>query len=392
MVGQMAMSGIQKWRQRKIERNTVVLKFREGTEEYEWLVRWLAKQPRIESESSGRQFHVKHLNSSRRYGAPCGITADSGDTTPTDDSSKWALIPENLQGFRFEELVISIAKDEPVKSEERGFLARSVSLSVITRDMGAVDRLLIAIWDAGNEHAEEVRIPRVLALNTWGDWTEVRKAPSNRIPVLPKGVLESLGHDVNWFLKNEDWYHSVGVPYRRGFLLHGIPGSGKTTTAISLASQFSKDIYLLPMDGLSDEKMLQAMRSAGRDAVLLIEDIDCATVTNDRDRTQQVATTSDQPTLQGLLNAIDGVATPEGRILIATTNRRNVIDEALIRPGRFDREFEFTHADYHQVLELCKRFGLGGESESVADKWHAENLSMAEVQKRLIERCGIGNQ
>lgn len=389
LAAQAIVGAYRKMRQHRIEQQTVQLKFKEDTEEYVWLCRWLAKQPRIEDESRGRVFTARHLDGNgRSHGicAPC-----SPCDQPAEDSRRaaWALIPDNLQGFRFEGLIISIAKEEPRRDDVSSYYTRTVVLSCITRDMGAVERLLASIHDAGTEESKVPHVPRVMALTTWGDWTEVRKAPANRTPVLPKGILESLTADVKWFIENEGWYHSVGVPYRRGYLFHGIPGSGKTTTAISLASQFKRDIYILPLEGLSDEKIMQAIRGAGRDGVLVIEDIDCASVSNERE-TQQASTVKSAPTLMGLLNAIDGAATPEGRILIATTNRRDVLDKALIRPGRFDRQFEFTHADYHQILELCRRFGLNGESEPTAEQWHSENLSMATVQQRLIERCGLG--
>lgn len=378
----------QKIRHQRKEQRTVTLKFKEDTEEYFWLCRWLAKQPRIEDESRGRVFTAKH--SDGRNGRGLSYPCEASDHQEQSRRDEWALIPDNLQGFKFEELIISISKDEPQRCDDfKSYFTRTVVLSVVTRDMQAIERLLASIYDAGNETSKVPHIPRVMALTAWGDWTEVRKAPANRTPVLPKGILESLTADVKWFTENEGWYHSVGVPYRRGYLFHGIPGSGKTTTAISLASQFNRDIYVLPLEGLSDEKIMQAIRSAGRDGVLVIEDIDCASVSNEREN-QPAGAGKDSPTLMGLLNAIDGVATPEGRILVATTNRREVLDKALIRPGRFDCEFEFKHADYHQILELCRRFGLNGESEPTAEKWHAENLSMATVQQRLIEKCGLG--
>jgi hypothetical protein len=391
MVAQAAYSGINKWRERRAQMRTVTLKFREDTPEYQWLCKWLAKQPRLSDESRGRTFSAKHLDScDGRLSAPTAFSDEPPDASAR--RTAWALIPDNIQGFKFEDITLGISKDDAPKQDDmRSFLARTVTLTCVTRDMVAVERLLASIHDAGHEESKIPHVPRVMALTTWGDWSEVRKAPANRTPVLPKGILESLMADVKWFAENEGWYHSVGVPYRRGYLFHGIPGSGKTTTAISLASKFNRDIYVLPLEGLSDEKLMQAVRHAGRDGVLVIEDIDCASVSNERE-TQTQAKSKDTPTLMGLLNAIDGVATPEGRILIATTNRREVLDKALIRPGRFDREFSFSHADYHQILELCRRFGLNGESEPTAEQWHSESLSMATVQQRLIEKCGLGER
>jgi chaperone BCS1 len=59
--------------------------------------------------------------------------------------------------------------------------------------------------------------------------------------------------------------------------------------------------------------------------------------------------------LSGLLNAIDGVASHEGRVLIMTTNKPESLDEALVRPGRVDLQVGFTNASQHQAMDLFMR-------------------------------------
>lgn len=64
-----------------------------------------------------------------------------------------------------------------------------------------------------------------------------RKRPLNSV-ILNKGTLEGLVNDVEHFLSNPQWYIDRGIPYRRGYLLYGPPGSGKTSAIMALAGSF----------------------------------------------------------------------------------------------------------------------------------------------------------
>jgi chaperone BCS1 len=186
------------------------------------------------------------------------------------------------------------------------------------------------------------------------------------------------------------WYASRGIPLRRGYLFHGPPGTGKTSLSFALAGVFGLDIHVISLldPSLTEEDLSALFSSLPRRCVVLLEDIDTAGLsrpseTNAQDgkqsgkkggkdgskdkddwsvsdlarelRKQGDSTDKKGISLSGLLNAIDGVASHEGRVLIMTTNKPESLDDALIRPGRVDMQVAFTNATRQQALELFVR-------------------------------------
>src|SRR5690606_38276676 len=93
--------------------------------------------------------------------------------------------------------------------------------------------------------------------------------------------------------------------------------------------------------------------------VVVIEDVDRAF--HARERTEDA---NKNLTFSGLLNAIDGISAKEGRILVLTTNHPEVLDPALVRPGRVDRKFEVGYCRPTEAAALYARFFDGGDYEA----------------------------
>jgi len=188
--------------------------------------------------------------------------------------------------------------------------------------------------------------------------------------VLQPGVKDMLLADCKDFLCSEDWYAERGIPFRRGYLLHGVPGSGKTSLIHSLAGELGLDIYVVSLSskGMSDNTLTALMGGVPSRCILLLEDLDAAftrSVTRDSSSTGTPTSTKDKDTaetdgstlsLSGLLNSLDGVAAAEGRLLFATTNHIERLDPALSRPGRMDVWVNFTHATRFQAEGIFKCF------------------------------------
>jgi chaperone BCS1 len=183
--------------------------------------------------------------------------------------------------------------------------------------------------------------------------------------------------DVNEFLHPATmrWYAARGIPYRRGYLFHGPPGTGKTSMSFALAGLFGLDIYVISlMDvGLSESDLNTLFRWLPRRCVVLLEDIDAAGLTRAEDVPDVPVMVGDEEkgkgagdaatavssagrkssiSLSGLLNTIDGAASHEGRVLVMTTNFPEKLDPALVRPGRVDLQVGFSLATHGQCRKL----------------------------------------
>jgi len=223
--------------------------------------------------------------------------------------------------------------------------------------------------------------------------------------VLAPEVAKRIEDDIKTFLERRQWYADRGIPYRRGYLLYGPPGSGKTSFIQALAGSLSYDICLLNLAerGFTDDKLNHLLSNAPERSFILIEDVDAAfskRVQTGEDGYQSAVTFS------GFLNALDGVASGEERIVFMTTNHLERLDPALIRPGRVDMAELVDDATPDQAKTLFIRFYGGGENvtemteedvQQLAEKLrhivqnemqHGRRVSMAALQGLFIRNNG----
>lgn len=297
------------------------------------------------------------------------------------------LVPKGTLIYRFEGVNILIeTKVKPNQNPEGGIkISRyetypsDISITFGTTNKEVVRRFLENVREVGEKHDH----PPTVKVWKWHDWVDTKPIPK-RMPVLPNGLFQELKDDITAFLGKKEWYESVGIPWRRGYLFYGVPGAGKTTTAIALANFLGCDIYILDLGQVSSDNVLSAMNSVPPGSILLLEDLDCAfsdreQLTNDD---TPAPSTGGKLTLSTFLNALDGVATRDGRILIATTNHPELLDAAIKRRGRIDRDFHFGYACQTQIRELADRFGVPLLEHEIRG-W--VGISMAEVQEKLLE-------
>ena len=204
--------------------------------------------------------------------------------------------------------------------------------------------------------------------------------------ILPKHHLDTIIADVEEFRTHESkaWHEQFGIKYKRGYLLYGPPGVGKTSLITAIANHFKLHVYVLRVNKskMSDQMLQQLIRNVSKDAIIVIEDIDAAFAGREGAGVESGAYSM---TFAGILEALDGITSAQGRIVFMTTNHPEKLDPALVRPGRVDFSMEFKSADKEQIVRLLERFYPSMHIEQVkemATKFLTrENVTIAEIQQ-----------
>lgn len=160
-------------------------------------------------------------------------------------------------------------------------------------------------------------------------------------------------------MDNPEWYSSRGIPYRRGYLLHGPPGCGKSSFITALAGELQLSICVLNLSerGLTDDRLNHLLALAPENTIILLEDVDSAFVSReDTPEMKSAYAGLNRLTFSGLLNCLDGVASTEARIVFMTTNYPERLDPALIRPGRVDLKQYVGYCTSYQLESMFSRF------------------------------------
>lgn len=167
--------------------------------------------------------------------------------------------------------------------------------------------------------------------------------------VLDDFTIQRTKKDLEGWIKAEDRYRKLNIPYRRGYLFEGPPGNGKTAVAKVMMCNYGFSAYRFDFSNpnFTDSNLEEAFRDAseGAPAIFLMEDIDRVFAKD--------GTAKSQITLDGLLNCLDGVVSYDGVVVIATANNPQDLDPAIrLRPGRFDVPVRFDNP----IKELRRRY------------------------------------
>jgi cell division protease FtsH len=189
------------------------------------------------------------------------------------------------------------------------------------------------------------------------------------------------------FLQKPQRYTAVGAKIPKGVLLAGPPGTGKTLLAKAIAGEAkvpffscsaSEFVELFVGIGASRIRDLFKKAKAKAPCIIFIDEIDAV----GRQRGSGIGGGNDEreQTLNQLLTEMDGFETNNGVIVIAATNRIDILDSALLRPGRFDRQLNVNLPDYKSRLEILK--------VHAKNKKLAENTTLEVLAKRTAGFSG----
>lgn len=236
------------------------------------------------------------------------------------------------------------------------------------------------------EIVKSTRSVRTAHLFVYGEgrWKERGPLPARAVEsvVTADNLVQDIVDDLQRFRSKEEAYVSRGVPYHRGYLLYGPPGTGKTSAVKAVANALKMDLYYASLGSAgTDTALSDIVADVPSNSILLLEDIDAFAVTHARTEDHAIATGATAGlSTTGLLNVLDGVNTPHGQITFLTTNHREFLDPALIRPGRVDRQYHFPMPDDSTVERHFAYFY--GEEPTVP--LEAAGRSGAEVNEILI--------
>ncbi|XVE85283.1 hypothetical protein DITRI_Ditri17bG0079300 [Diplodiscus trichospermus] len=196
----------------------------------------------------------------------------------------------------------------------------------------------------------------------WGSTNLEHPATFDKLAMDPK-LKKDLIDDMDRFVRRRDFYKRVGKAWKRGYLLYGPPGTGKSSLIAAMANYLKFDVYDLELTSLYGNSDLRRLLVSTRNrSILVIEDIDCSIELQDRvarpGRYEEDEQGNNQVTSSGLLNFIDGLWSSCGdeRIIVFTTNHKDKLDPALLRPGRMDMHIHMSYCSPSGFRTLASNY------------------------------------
>lgn len=205
--------------------------------------------------------------------------------------------------------------------------------------------------------------------NAWESYCSLERRPLDTV-IVSRKLKQALIKSIEDFKADREWCLSKGLPWKKTFIFHGIPGTGKTSLIKAIASHFGMDVCILNLANMTDDSLASALASLPTNSILAVEDFDSSKATGKRKVPKKeepgsmiagfhgpdalVLPDFDGLTLSGILNALDGIVTLHGSLIFLTTNTLDAIDPAMLRKGRVDYIYEIPPLTHTEVLDYIQ--------------------------------------
>ncbi|TFY81953.1 hypothetical protein EWM64_g2052 [Hericium alpestre] len=247
---------------------------------FSWMMHWLSTLPQWRKV---RQFTVSTGNWGLDDKASVVLEDDDGNSEFINEGrrtyNRVNYLPSMSTSYSlwYKRRWITISH---VKEESRWCSDKStLTVTILSRDRSALDSLIL---EAKRSYIGALNDKIDIYVNDGfsGDWRHVASRPKRPLKsiILDAGVKELVLDDAKDFLRSKSWYADRGIPFRRGYLLHGAPGSGKTSIIHSLAGELGLNIYIISLSktGLDDTALNNLICELPEQCIALMEDIDAA--------------------------------------------------------------------------------------------------------------------
>lgn len=264
-----------------------------------------------------------------------------------DDITKSVGYGQHIMWHGYIPLLIDLERRDSVADRDK----EEIMITKLGRSHKLFDDLLVQLSVDQEDYAKTTKIKMY---GSDGCWTEIRQ-PKRALDsvMIPAEMRVRLLDTLKKFSQEESWYIKHGIPYQLGILLHGPPGTGKTSLIRALAAHLDKGLSVIPASRLNGISEMSSCKD-----IIVIEDIDSNDETQDRDKVppptgiQKLVSGG----ISGILNALDGLVVSHGRIIVMTTNHIEKLDPALIRPGRVDLALELGYVTNEIFADFVKAF------------------------------------